>query len=276
MRWPAIADWVQNHAEERVEHLEPTRGRLPTESTLRRAWRLVDAQALEEHVARYIEQVSSAATVTAPSPAAHQAQLPAQAIDGKEVRGVGAHGQPLRLVGLVQHGTGAVRAQRAVEHKSHEVQAARELLADRDLTGTVTTMDALHTCRPTAEQVVTQHGHDRMVVQKNQRELYQAIDLVFEQPVWLPPEKATGDQSHRTCEKGHGRLETRTLEASPTLNDYLDFAGVGQVLRRQCLRITRPRLWLPCATDCSASCVPKAGITSLRPCATTVPQFTVP
>jgi hypothetical protein len=32
-----------------------------------------------------------------------------------------------------------------------------------------------------------------------------------------------------TLDKGHGRTERRTLKATPALNDYLDWPGVGQV-----------------------------------------------
>jgi predicted transposase YbfD/YdcC len=38
---------------------------------------------------------------------------------------------------------------------------------------------------------------------------------------------------------GHGRVERRTLEASISLNSYLDRSGVGQVMRRTCRRIHR-------------------------------------
>jgi len=40
-----------------------------------------------------------------------------------------------------------------------------------------------------------------------------------------------------TLEKAHGRIETRTLQTSTRLNDYLDFPYVGQVAR-----VTRQRL----------------------------------
>ena len=36
---------------------------------------------------------------------------------------------------------------------------------------------------------------------------------------------------HQTVNKGHGRLETRTIKTSTILNDYLDFPYVGQVFR---------------------------------------------
>ncbi len=37
--------------------------------------------------------------------------------------------------------------------------------------------------------------------------------------------------AHQTIDKGHGRVETRTLCASSLLNDYLDFPHCGQVFK---------------------------------------------
>lgn len=36
---------------------------------------------------------------------------------------------------------------------------------------------------------------------------------------------------HTTIDKGHGRIETRTLQTTTDLNDYLDFPYCGQVFR---------------------------------------------
>lgn len=38
-------------------------------------------------------------------------------------------------------------------------------------------------------------------------------------------------QSHSTLDKGHGRLERRTLTSTTSLNNDLDWAGVQQVCR---------------------------------------------
>jgi hypothetical protein len=67
--------------------------------------------------------------------------------------------------------------------------------------------------------------------------LYDAIALLFEQPPWLPREEAAKYQVHRTTDKGHDRLARLVLEASPTLSGYLDWLGVGQVMRRHYERI---------------------------------------
>ena len=74
-----------------------------------------------------------------------------------------------------------------------------------------------------------------MVVKANQPELLAAITALFANPPM--PEAADDADTVTTCDKGHGRLELRTLERSAALNDYLTWPEVGQVLRRTCQRI---------------------------------------
>jgi predicted transposase YbfD/YdcC len=164
-------------------------------------------------------------------------RLQGQSIDGKELRGVRAHGRPLSLLSLVQHGNGIALAQVEVAEKSNEIPAAPMLLAERDLTNTVITADALHTQRDLARQIIEQNGHYLMVVKENQGALYQAIELLFRQPPWLPSEQAAHYRTCQTTNKGHGRREIRTLETSTALSGYLDWPGAQQVMRRHCKRV---------------------------------------
>jgi len=233
----AIAHWISLHAEELHERLRPPRASTPSESTLRRALRGLDISVLEQRLARHAQCLAAQAAVQGAIVTTTGEVLQGQAMDGKEVRGVRAYGQPLHLLSLVQHGSGRVLTQVAIEAKRNEIIAAPQLLAGRELRGTVTTMDAMHTQGDFAQQILDQHGHYLMVVKKNQPELYNAIALLFEQPPWLPRQKAAEYQAHRTSEKGHGRLERRVLEASPSLSGYLDWPGVGQVMRRHYERI---------------------------------------
>ena len=107
---------------------------------------------------------------------------------------------------------------------------APDLLAGRDLTGTVTTMDALLTQRQIAEQILAQNGDYLMGVKGNQPSLHEAIELLFSSP---PVPASDGEYlRHSYTNDGHGRIETRTLESSTALNDYLDWPGLGQVVRR--------------------------------------------
>jgi predicted transposase YbfD/YdcC len=234
----AIGQWVAEHAEELRPLLDLPPGRVPSPATLRRAVRAVEVEVLEERIGRFVAGLP-APPVPAPAPTAAPATslLPwvGLALDGKAVRGANRHGATVHLVSLVRHDDGRVLGQRAVADKSNEITAAPRLLARRDLTGTVTTMDALLTQRELAAQIGAQGGHYLMIVKANQPELLAAITTLFERP----PLPLATDEAARvaTCDKGHGRLELRTLERSAALNAYLTWPAVGQVLRRTCQRV---------------------------------------
>jgi predicted transposase YbfD/YdcC len=214
-----IASWVAEHTSTLLVWLRPERGRLPSESTLRRALRQVDVAALEQRVAHYTCTIAVAAEPQSAVISPQGEVLHGQALDGKAVRGACAHGQPTHLVSLVQHTSAVTLAQVAVEQKRNEISAAPALLQGRAGPGTVTTMDALLTQRALAEHIVQQGGYYLMVVKRNQRRLYDDLALFFQ----LPAIAADHEQSDRvqTVTKGHGRLETRTLECSRAGADYL-------------------------------------------------------
>ena len=199
-------------------------------------WRAADALTVEQQVAEH-NQALDAADRTAGSVRALNGQvLRGQSVDGKDVRGVRAHGNPHFLVSLVRHGSAYVLGQAVVDEKTNEITAVPALLAGRDLSGTVTTMDALLTQGAVARQILDQHGHYLMIVKKNQPNLYRAIELLFQTPpVPARPGEALVYAYHG--QKEHGRLEQRTLESSIALNGYLDWPGVAQVLRRTCRRV---------------------------------------
>ena len=224
----AIGQWVGEHADDLVAALDPPRGRLPSTATLRRALRAVDVTALEQRIAGF--------TAALPAPRPDRPAGVGQALDGKAVRGANRHGARVHLVSLVRHGEGRVLGQVAVADTGNELTAAPRLLAGRDLAGTVTTMDAQLAQRALARQILAQRGHYLMVVKANQPALFAALDRLF---VGGPLVPAAGDATEvaTTRGKGHGRLEERTLERTAALNSYLDWPGVGQVLRRTCRRV---------------------------------------
>lgn len=233
----AIGQWVVEHAAEVGPAVGLPPGRVPSAATLRRAVRAVDVAALEAQLTRFVAGLP--APPVPPAPVAGPPPAPPRwtglAVDGKAVRGANRHGARVHLVGLVRHDDGRVLSQVAVADKSNEITAAPRLLAGWDLRGTVTTMDALLTQRALARQILAQGGHYLMVVKDNQPEVLAAITTLFADP----PLAAVADAAERatTCDKGHGRLEVRTLERSAALNDYLTWPGVGQVLRRTCQRV---------------------------------------
>lgn len=230
----AIGQWVAEHAEELGPVLGLAPGQVPSAATLRRAVRAVDIAALEAHIADFVAVLPPPPPLAA-APAPTPLPWVGQAIDGKAVRGANRHGAQVHLVSLVRHDDGRVLGQLAVADKSNEITAAPRLLARHPLRGTVTTMDALLTQRELATQIRSQGGHYLMVVKANQPELLAAITTLFATPPL--PETTDAADIVTTCDKGHGRLEIRTLACSAALNDYLTWPAVGQVLRRTCQRV---------------------------------------
>lgn len=219
----AIGQWAAERADDLTPLLDLP-GRLPSPATVRRTLRAVDVTQLEERLAGFAAAL--------PTPPADWTGL---AVDGKAVRGANRHGARVHLVSLTRHADGCVLDQVAVAAKSNEITAAPRLLAGRDLTGTVTTMDSLLTQRAIAAQIGAQGGHYLMVVKENQPALYAAIAGLFAAP---PPQLATDHlETVTTRDKGHGRLETRTLTRSAALTGYLDWPHAAQVLHRTCRRV---------------------------------------
>lgn len=215
----AMSQWMWEHAEVVRTVIGP---RLPSSATLRRTLQRLDVEAFA---------MQCRAAVEAPSADG----LQVRALDGKTVRGASTHGPSVHVVGEVVHGSGQVIQQGQVASKRNEIPLVQRMLAQRDLHGLLLTFDALHTQRATARSIVEQGGHYLMVVKGNQPELHAAIADWFAQPAWHDeyPQEVT------TIDKGHGRVEHRTLQrrAMSGLPEF--WPGVQQVLQRTCVTTQR-------------------------------------
>lgn len=248
----AIARWVQEHREDLFGVLPPAISRLPSDATIRRALARLDVTILEQALTAFQPPTTPPAEAAAPQPDT----LQGVAIDGKAIRGVGRDGHPCHLVSLVQHDDARVLGQVAVALKRDERSAVPALLAGRDLTGKVVTLDALHTLRATARQIRAQNAHYLMIVKKNQAALYEYLDMLFNLPAHPADHEVWETVGPRT-EKGHGRLETRTLTCGNAHIEDVDWPDVQQVVRRECERIE--------IKSGKRSCEVTYGMVSLRP-----------
>jgi DDE_Tnp_1-associated len=154
----AIAHWTTLHADELRRYL-PDLQRLPSVSTILRTRRLLDGALLDRLVTSYTASLSTATDHAGCIITRHAEVLQGQALAGKTVRTSSAHGDKTHLVSLVQHSSAVTLAQTEVASKQNEISAAPTLLHDRDLSGTVTTGDALLTQRTLARQIRAQNGH---------------------------------------------------------------------------------------------------------------------
>jgi predicted transposase YbfD/YdcC len=226
----AIADWIHLHTPDLLAALHPAKGRIPSYATVRRVLIAIDSDLLEDALAGFNQSLDADDKPLGQITGADGTVWRGQGADGKTIRGASAHGTPVHLVSLVRHESGYVLDQVKVAEKTNEITAVPDLLRDNKLAGTVTTMDALLTQYPLAQQIRAQGGHYLMVVKENQVGLWSAIELLFREPATL-----IGDRDLLSIEqhsKGHGRRETRRLESRIALNGYLDWPDVGQVLRR--------------------------------------------
>jgi len=184
------------------------------ESTFRRAFALVSADVLD--------QVPGAWLWTRAGRSSGRLVI---AVDGKTVRGAkDKAGKAPHLVAALAHGIGAVLGQVAVDEKSNEIPAVRELVrAFADLAGAVLTIDAMHTQHDTA-QVIPGRGADYvMTVKANMPTLYRQLKE-------LPWAAIPAVSSVST---GHGRRARRTIKAA-LAPAWIGFDGAAQVaqLRR--------------------------------------------
>jgi predicted transposase YbfD/YdcC len=212
----AIAEWARDAGSSQLARLGIVR-RCADESTFRRVLARLDPTTLEE--------VLGAWAVTR---ARKTGGRRVYAIDGKAVRGARKKGAARAfLVAALDHATGTVAAQVGVDAKGSEITAARVLLGLLDLTGAVLTLDALHTNKTTAAQIVQAGAHYVLTVKGNSRVLFAMLKAL---PWALIPAVTSTD-------RGHGHRAPRTIKVldAPA---WIEFTGAAQVaqLRRTVTR----------------------------------------
>jgi predicted transposase YbfD/YdcC len=183
----AIAEWAGD--------LTPTvRLRLglgrrpPCESTIRRVLQRVDAAALA--------RVATGRT------------LPVIALDGKTTRGArSGDGRATHLLAAFEVGTGVVLGQSEVDGKTNEITAFAPLSDRVAITGAIVTADALHTQRAHADYLIGHGAHYVLTVKADQPTLLAQLRAL----PW-----ADVPVADHTSDKGHGRIESRTLEMTST------------------------------------------------------------
>jgi len=97
--------------------------------------------------------------------------------------------------------------------------------------------DALLTQKTFCHAIIAGDSDYMLPVKDNQPDLYDDIRKLFQGVADTLSEDAThpllGDPIyiHETVEKSHGRVETRCIKASTSLNGYLDWPGIAQVIQ---------------------------------------------
>ena len=253
----AIAQWGAGQSEEVKKALGFEKGVTPHQSTIHRLFRKVSAEELEAAFRRIFLHILQKEE--------EQRGANAVAIDGKAQRGrlkfEEEHGYPVHAVSLVDHQTGIVLTQGHVEKtdvvptskltgateqeeqeekkQKSELAVASRLIHHIDWKGKVLSGDALY-CQRCLCYALRQAGGDYLfLVKGNQPHLFDDLRLLFAPPA---PAKRAGEgilrlpeQHAQPTEKGHGRVDIRSIRVSSELKGYSDWPGLEQVFElRRC------------------------------------------
>jgi predicted transposase YbfD/YdcC len=120
-----------------------------------------------------------------------------------------------------------------------ELAVAYRLIAHIDWKGKVLTGDAFYCQRCLCAAILLAGGDYLFIVKANQPQLFEDLRVLFAPP---SPAKRAGEgilrlpeQQAQTTDKGHGRVEIRSIRVSSELKGYCDWPGLDQVfeIRRQ-------------------------------------------
>ena len=256
----AIAEWGAGQSSEMKKALGFEKGVTPHQTTIQRLFRRVNAEEIET---AFRQIVLSFLTNEKEKRGAC-----AVSIDGKVQRGrlkfEEKNGYPIHAVSLVDHQTGIVLTQGHVEkndsetkdeptesepeskhpeeqeQKEHEkkkqqseLAVAYRLIQHIDWEGKVLTGDALYCQRCLCAALRLAGGDYLFLVKGNQPQLLEDLRLLFAPPT---PTKRAGEgilrlpeQHAQTTEKGHGRVDMRSIRVSSELKGYSDWPGLEQV-----------------------------------------------
>jgi predicted transposase YbfD/YdcC len=208
----AVGQWAANAPMEVLGALQvrvdPRTGRfvVPDESTIRRTLQGCDGDQVDTVLGGWLYP-----------------RLPPEQmiVDGKTLRGARAgDGRAVHLLAAMLGDTRAVIAQRQIPDKTNEITEFAPLLTDLDLSGVLVTADALHTQRDHARFLVEDKGADYLLIVKgNQSGLFSQLNT-------LPWDQVP--VAHVEHDRGHGRIERRTLRVLPA-PDTITFPHAAQV-----------------------------------------------
>jgi predicted transposase YbfD/YdcC len=222
----ALAQWARLRQQELSELFQLQRQTMPHYSTWSRVLgHAVSPEDLEQAMSQFFTQQKRR---KAPKRGSIQVCL-----DGKTLRGTIPAGQSqgVHLMAAYLPSQGVVLMQMEVGEKTNEITVAPKIVQTLDLSGVVVTGDAMQAQRKLSAQIVDAHGDYVWTAKDNQPELREEIALLFapqqSHPGWSAP--PTDFQQATTFNKGHGRLEKRTITVSSLLAGYSTFPYVAQV-----------------------------------------------
>jgi predicted transposase YbfD/YdcC len=209
----AVAEWGHDLTPAVRSRLGLGRG-APCESTIRRVLQAVDDTELDRVVSTWL------AARAGPGQG-----VKVIAVDGKTARGARRGDErAVHLLAALDTGSGVVLGQREVDGKTNEINVFGPLLDKIDIAGAIVTADALHTQRGHADYLIGRDAHYLLTIKGNQPKLLAQLRALPWSDIPVVD---------RTTDKGHGRIESRTLKLTSVST------GIGFPHAQLAIQLTR-------------------------------------
>lgn len=219
-----IAQWIRLRCDSFVELFNCKHQRMPCLNTIRSVLRdIIPLDELETTFSLYLRDTYGG----------HQSEL--VTIDGKTMRGTIPPGtqQGVHFLAAYLPAEGVVLKQVEVMVKENEISAAPQLIREIDLKNRVVCGDAMQTQRQLSVDVLAGGGDYIWFLKKNQPTLRADVEQFFKparvSAGWHPPELP--QTVAEKINKGHGRLEKRTLTLMVDEQQFLNWPGVRLVFK---------------------------------------------
>jgi predicted transposase YbfD/YdcC len=196
---------------------------IPSHDTFGRVFRHIDPEEFQASFQRWTQSIYE------------RTEGEVLAVDGKTLRRSKDHTlgkDAIEMVSVWASENNLVLAQDKIEETTNEITAIPELLRLLDLEGGVVTLDAIGCQTEIAETIVDQGADYVLAVKDNQATLREDIQAAFEHTDRFNP-----PDSHKTVNKGHGRIEIRECwvisdpDILAHINDYKLWKGLRSLVK---------------------------------------------
>lgn len=225
--WEAVEMWGEAKLDWLRQYI-PLKNGIPSHDTIGRLFAAMNSTTFQTCFTRWVSTICGS--------------LVGQvvAIDGKTMRGSHHHRlgkKAIHMVSAFASDQGITLGQLKTEEKSNEITAIPELLAMLDLKGSIVTIDSMG-CQTDIAEAITEQGADYVLALKgNHGKLHEQVGEFFEIAEQYEY-KALDAKPDETCEKDHGRIESRRVIAlsSAHLEQVGAWAGLKSMIMVESIR----------------------------------------
>jgi predicted transposase YbfD/YdcC len=225
--WEAVEMWGDAKLEWLRQYI-PLKNGIPSHDTIGRLFAAMNSATFQACFTRWVSTICDS--------------LVGQvvAIDGKTMRGSHHHRlgkKAIHMVSAFASEQGITLGQLKTEEKSNEITAIPELLAMLDLKDSIVTIDSMG-CQTEIAKAITEQGADYVLALKgNHGKLHEQVGEFFAIAEQYRYE-ALDAKSDETCEKDHGRIESRRVIAlsSAHLEQVGAWSGLKSMIMVESIR----------------------------------------